>query len=220
MTTAADVIAALNQRHQRKSLRPEVPGQLPAGWQGWLDAQPRVDAHAPGAPAPALVDALAQRPLRAIPRSPAMLGRWAALGSLLRQEWAPDLREERRLRIGVSVADIVLHTVLVGLLLWLMYLRFMALSQVPQEDEAVQVEFIGRGNVAEGGGALATAGAPSAEASAAPARRAPTPAPTSGRPDAAAIDAVATPPPAQVCSPQHRSEPPARRSSLQGDRST
>ena len=46
MTTAADVIAALNQRRQRKSLRPEVPGQLPAGWQGWLDAQPRVDAHA------------------------------------------------------------------------------------------------------------------------------------------------------------------------------
>ena len=107
MTTAADVIAALNQRRQRKSLRPEVPGQLPPGWQGWLDAQPRVDAHAPGAPAPALVDALAQRPLRAIPRSPAMLGRWAALGSLLRQEWTPDLREERRLRIGVSVADIV-----------------------------------------------------------------------------------------------------------------
>ena len=83
-------------------------------------------------------------------------------------------------------------------LLWLMYLRFMTLSQLPEEDEAVQVEFIGRGNVAEGGGALATAGAPSAEASAAPARRAPTPALTSGRPDAAAIDAVATPPPAQV----------------------
>ncbi len=198
MTTAADVIAALNQRRQRKSLRPEVPGQLPPGWQGWLDAQPRIDGHAAGAPAPALVDALAQRPLRAIPRSPAMLGRWAALGSLLRQEWTPDLREERRLRIGVSVADIVLHTVLVGLLLWLMYLRFMALLQVPEEDEAVQVEFIGRGNVAEGGGALATAGAPSAEASAAPARRAPTPAPTSGRPEAAAIETMATPPPAQV----------------------
>lgn len=198
MTTAADVIAALNQRRQRKSLRPEVPGQLPPGWQGWLDAQPRIDGHAAGAPAPALVDALAQRPLRAIPRSPAMLGRWAALGSLLRQEWTPDLREERRLRIGVSVADIVLHTVLVGLLLWLMYLRFMALLQVPEEDEAVQVEFIGRGNVAEGGGALATAGAPSAEASAAPARRALTPAPTSGRPEAAAIETMATPPPAQV----------------------
>ena len=198
MTTAADVIAALNQRRQRKSLRPEVPGQLPPGWQGWLDAQPRVDAHAPGAPAPALVDAFAQRPLRAIPRSPAMLGRWAALGSLLRQEWTPDLREERRLRIGVSVADIVLHTVLVGLLLWLMYLRFMALSQPPEEEEVVQIEFIGRGNVAEGGGALATAGAPSAEAAAAPARRAPAPAPTSGRPDAATIDTVPTPPPTQV----------------------
>ena len=102
------------------------------------------------------------------------------------QNWEPDLREERGLRIGVRVLDMVLHLLIVAALLWLMYLGFMAMAQqADEEDEAVQVEFIGRGNVAEGGGALANAGADSAPAAAAPAQRATTPSPSSGTPDAA-----------------------------------
>ena len=186
MTTAADVIAALNQRRQRKSLRPEALGQLPSPWQEWLNAQPRVDAVTARAAANSLVDVFAARPLRAIPPSPRRLNRWQAFAVLWQQHWEPDPSEERALRIGVRVLDMVLHLLVIAALLWLMYLGFMGLAQ-PQdeEDEAVQVEFIGRGNVAEGGGALANAGADSAPASAAPAQRATTPSPSSGRPDAA-----------------------------------
>ena len=186
MTTAADVIAALNQRRQRKSLRPETPGQFPSGWQDWFDRHPRVDAATSTAAVEGLIDAAAAKPLRAIPRSPRRLNRWQAFSVLWQQDWEPDLREDRNLRIGVRVLDIVLHLLLAAMLLWLMYLGFMAMAQ-PQdaEDEAVQVEFIGRGNVAEGGGALANAGADSAPASAAPAQRATTPSPASGRPDVA-----------------------------------
>ncbi|RZA18819.1 MAG: hypothetical protein EOP93_10255 [Lysobacteraceae bacterium] len=197
MTTAADFIAALDQRRARFSNRPESAGKMPPGWQHWFDAMPVVDAQVPGAPAPAWVEAFAQRPLRAIPRAPALMNRWQAFAHLLQQNWTPNERDERGLRVGVGALDIVLHLILAGLLLWLMYMRFMAMAQVPEEDEAVQVEFIGRGNVAEGGGAVANAGAESAPASAAPATRASTPSPTSGSPDAP-IETMAVPSPPQV----------------------
>ena len=118
------------------------------------------------------------------------------------------------MRIGTGVVDIILHLILVSLLLWLMYLRF-TMPPPPQDDgEAVQVEFIGRGNIAEGGGALANAGAQSAPASAAPATRAATPAPATGKPDAP-INALPMPQPPQLVAsndaPQRVSEmaPPA-----------
>lgn len=159
---------------------------------------PVVDAHAEGAPAPALVETMLRRPLRSIPRSPPFLGRWRSFATLLQQQWQADPRDERGIRIGAGAVDIVLHLILVSLLLWLMYLRFM-MPPSPQEegDEAVQVEFIGRGNVAEGGGALANAGAESAPAAAAPATRAAIPAPATGRPDAT-ISSVAVPQPPQL----------------------
>lgn len=197
MTSAADIITALEQRRTRFSNRPEVTGQMPLGWQRWFDAMPVVDAHAAGAAPSALVDVFAQRPLRAIPRAPKLLNRWQAFGRLLRQNWEPDAREERGLRIGASTLDILLHILLVGLLLWLMYLHFIALPQQQDEDEAIQVEFIGRGNIAEGGGAIANAGAESAPAAAAPAARAATPLPASGKPYAP-IESMAVPTPPQI----------------------
>lgn len=214
MTTAADVIAALNQRRTRFSNRPELPGQMPPGWQHWFDAMPVVDGHAPGAPAPSWVEAVARRPLRMVPRAPRLLSRWQSFGRLLQQNWTPYERDERGLRVGVGVVDIVLHILLAGLLLWLMYLRFMALAQTPPEEEAVQVEFIGRGNIAEGGGAIANAGAESAPASSAPATRASRPAPATGRPDAPIeTSAEPTPPQAAASSEAPQSErelaPPA-----------
>ena len=197
MTTAADLVAAFNQRRMRFSNRPEVPGQMPAGWQHWFDAMPMVDAHAAGASPSSLADVFAQRPLRAIPRAPKRLNRWQSVTHLLRQNWTPDEREERGLRIGVSTLDMVLHILVVGLLLWLMYLHFIALPQRQTEDEAIQVEFIGRGNIAEGGGAVANAGAESAAAASAPATRASTPSPATGRPDAP-IETMAVPSPPQI----------------------
>ena len=101
MTTAADLIAALSQKRTRLTLRPDVPGQLPPGWQRWLDAMPVVDVQAASANPQSWVEAFVQRPLRAVPRSPATMGRWQAAGRLLQQEWEPDSRDERGLRIGV-----------------------------------------------------------------------------------------------------------------------
>ena len=212
MTSAADLIAALNQKRKLLSLRPEMPGELPPGWQRWLDAIPVVDGAAANAKPQPWVDAFLQRPLRAIPRSPPMLGRWQAALRLLQQEWEPDPRDERGLRIGVGVVDLLLHLVLVALLFWLVYLGFMATAQPQEEDETVQVEFIGRGNVAEGGGAIANAGAGSAPADAAPATRASTPAPATGHPDAP-VASRAAPSPSQVAAsndaPEQDTSPPA-----------
>ncbi|HWS78429.1 MAG TPA: hypothetical protein VN205_08660 [Thermomonas sp.] len=206
MTTAADLIAALDQRRTRYSNRPEAPGQMPPGWQRWFDAMPAVESQAAGVSPSSLVDVFVQRPLRAIPRAPALLNRWQALGHLLRQDWTPDEPDQRGLRIASSTLDILLHILLVGLLLWVMYLNFLVLPQRQAEDEAIQVEFIGRGNIAEGGGAIADAGAESAPAATAPATRAPTPSPATGRPDAA-IETLAVPTPPQVAA---SSEAPQR----------
>ncbi len=207
MTTSADdVIAAINRRRTRLTIRPEspeatantTPGSMPPGWQQWLDAMPVVDANAESSLAPALVEAIAQRPLRPLPRSPAALSRWQASCSLMRQQWQPDLRDERTMRISAGAVDILLHTILIGLFLWLMYLRFtMAPAPEDESDSVVQVEFIGRGNVAEGGGALANAGAQSGPAAAAPTSRAVTPSPATGRPDATIVS-IQVPPPPQV----------------------
>ena len=206
MTSAADIIAALNHRRPRFSIRPGQSGQMPPGWQRWFDAMPVLDVQVAGASAAALSDVFVERPLRAIPRAPKLLNRWQAFGRLLRQEWTPDDREERGLRIGAGSLDILLHILLVALLLWLMYLHFVALPQQQGEDDAIQVEFIGRGNIAEGGGAIANAGAESAPAASAPATRTPVPAPAVGRPDAP-IETMAMPVPPQVAA---SSEAPQR----------
>lgn len=182
MTTAHDVIAALNQRRLLKTGRTAEPEALPAGWQHWLDAMSQADVAVRHAPPQAWVDTLAQRPAPQV-------GKHGGLGvpffQLVRLGRPPDPREDRRLRIGVGAIDILLHLVLVGLLLWLMYLRFMALAQQQEDEqgEAVQVEFIGRGNAATGGGALANAGAAAAPAAASAARQ---PSPNAGQAAAAA----------------------------------
>ncbi|MDE2382477.1 MAG: hypothetical protein KGL71_09745, partial [Xanthomonadaceae bacterium] len=171
MTSATDVIAALNQRRLLKTGRPDHPGAMPGGWQGWFDALEPIDTQTARVHVDACVAGLAQKSLP-------QLGKSGGLGlpffQLLRLGRPPDPREDRKLRIGVGAADVLLHLLLVGLLLWLMYLRFLALAQQQEDEqgEAVQVEFIGRGNVATGGGALANAGVESAPAAASAARRA------------------------------------------------
>ena len=220
MTSAADLIAALNQRRTRFSNRPESSGQLPVGWQRWLDAMPAVNAAAPSASPESLAEVFVQRPLRAVPRASKSLNRWQAFGRLLRQNWEPAERDERGLRIGAGSLDIVLHILLVGFLLWLMYLSFVALPPPQSEDDAIQVEFIGRGNIAEGGGAIANAGAESTPAASAPATRAPTPSPAAGKPDAP-IETLSVPTLPQVAAsseaPQRVSElvPPAQAEAAQ-----
>lgn len=201
MTTCDDVIAAINQRRKPLTIRPDpslkTPGSLPIGWQQWLNAMPVVDAHTTGSWAPALVELMVQRPLRPPPPARAALSHWQAICSMLRQQWEPDFADERSMRISAGAIDIVLHIILIGLFLWLLYLRFTIPPAAAEGDNVVQVEFIGRGNVAEGGGALANAGAQSGPAAAAPASRAVTPRPATGTPDAPIIS-MQVPEPAQI----------------------
>lgn len=191
MTTAADVIAALQQRRQAQA-DSALAAAAAGSWVRWLQRAPIAPGERSRLAPAALLAVLQARPLRPPPRRAPALGRWQALLALLRPGWTPAPRDERGLRIAASVLDIVLHVVLVGLLLWLMYLRFLALATPPQDDSGsvVQVEFIGPGNRAEGGGATAAAGAASAPAAAAA---------RAGAPQArAAVTEVAPPPAARV----------------------
>lgn len=160
MTTAADVIAELHQRRQAQAGHVVPPGTFPPGWQDWFDAQPVVDRAQARAQIEACVDGLALRPL------PPRRGRWNAPFFRLLQWRAPhDPRVDRRWRITALVLDLLLHILMLGMLVWLLYLRFLVLP--PTEDDGgqvVQVEFIGRGNAVAGGGAVATAGAAAATA--------------------------------------------------------
>lgn len=191
MTTAQDLIAALEQRRLSKRGQADGPGEMPAGWQRWFDAQPQADAGAARAQIEAWVAPLAQR------LSYAAQGHAAKLGlpffHLQRVARPHDPRDERALRIGVGAADILLHLLLAAMLLWLMYLHLAEMAR--QDDDpgqVVQVHFIGRGNAETGGGALAGQGAQSAPSAASPAAR-PAPTPVVGAmPEAAA--ATAAPP--------------------------
>lgn len=204
MTTAADVIAALNQRRLLKLGKPEAAGDMPAGWQRWFDAMPQADAGAARARIEAWVEPLARGLTYSAQSKATRLG--LPFFHLQRLGRPADPRDERALRIGVGAVDVVLHVLLAALLLWLMYLRFMELSKQGDEEEGsvVQVEFIGRGNTATGGGVLANAGTQSAPASASPARNpAPTPAPQAAETPAPvdappAIEQVATPAPQAI----------------------
>jgi len=190
VTTAADVIAALHQRRQAQAGHVVPPGTFPPGWQDWFDAQPAVDRAQVRAQIEACVDGLAQRPL------PPRRGRWNAPFFRLLQWRAPhDPRVDRRWRITALVLDLLLHILMLGMLVWLLYLRFLVLP--PTEDDGgqvVQVEFIGRGNAVAGGGAVATAGAAAATAGKNQARQAQA-TPAAGGTAQSALTAP-TPPPA------------------------
>lgn len=193
MTTAQDLIAALEQRHLSKRGQADGPGEMPAGWQRWFDAQPQADAGAARAQIEAWVAPLAQR------LSYAAQGHAAKLGlpffHLQRLARPHDPRDERTLRIGVGAADILLHLLLAAMLLWLMYLHLAEMARRDDDPgQVVQVHFIGRGNAETGGGALAGQGAQSAPSASSPAPRStPVPTPVVGAmPEAAA--ATAAPP--------------------------
>lgn len=187
MTKAADFIAALNQRWRLKTGREASDTQgLPAGWQSWLDTMQPAAKRGLRPDSQSWVAALETHPLQ---RPGKDKGLTRPFFQLLRLSRPYDPRDERRLRIGATSADILLHLILAGLLLWLMYLQLYAVPLSEEDDgggsEAVQVEFIGRGNVREGGGALATEGAEAAPAAASSA--------AAGKPTGSAVVAAASP---------------------------
>ncbi len=158
MLSAAELIEALQRRmqlvdpHQRRP-----PGEFPPGWRGWFAAMPaRVDGVT-GAPAQSLVDIFLLRELSTAPRRAALLNRWQAFAMLWRQQWQPPEREDRKLRWFAGSVSALWHVLFGALLVWLMYLQYIAVTPPPQGEDVVQVEFIGVGTPAEVGGGTAPA---------------------------------------------------------------
>lgn len=159
MFTAADLIEVLRRRRTLKSIRPEVPGQLPPGWRAWLDAMPAHAGGVTGAPPEAFIADFLRRPLRIPPHRAATLTRWQAFATLWRQQWHPPPPEERGQRWVAGIFTVLLHLVFAVLLLWLSYVRFAIPPAPPEGDATVQVEYVGIGARDTTGGAPEAAGA-------------------------------------------------------------
>lgn len=187
MFSAADLIDALRKR-KRRSLRPELPpGEFPPGWAQWFDAIGQRLGRITGATAEAIVAIFLQREPALPPRSAAELNRWQAFATLWRQQWQAPEREDRRARAAALVITLAVHVVLLIVLVWLAYVRFVA-PPAPEGEDVVQVEFIGEGTPEDQGGGppAAQAAQPQATAAARPAAAKPSPAqpspPTSNLP--------------------------------------
>lgn len=199
MFTSADLIEALRQRRRLKSIRPDTPGQLPPGWQQWLEAMPARVGAVIGALPQAFVDIFLQRPLSVPPRRVDQLNRWQAFATLWRQQWRPPVREERGQRWFAIFFSALLHFLFVVMLLWLAYIRIIAMPPQAQGDSVVQVEFIGEGTPDEEGGGAPAGEKPQPEQ--APAAAAPAAAPPQPQP--------ATAPEVVAAEPQPEPTPPA-----------
>ena len=158
MVSAAALIEAIQRRmrlvapHRRRP-----PGEFPPGWQGWLASMHERVGAVTGATAQSLVDILLQRPLATPPRRVLLLNRWQAFTTLWRQQWQPPEREDRKLRWFAGAVSALWHLFFGVLLVWLMYLQYIAGSPPLQGQDVVQVEFIGVGTPDEVGGGEAPA---------------------------------------------------------------
>lgn len=147
-----DLAAALRSRRRAlRSIRPQGESQFLTSWRAWLQAGP-LQAPSPAYPESDLRDLLAARAPR--PRKPGsrmQLTRWQSFRSLFRNNWDDADDGNRRLRIGSAIASLVINLFFAAMLLWLMYLRFMARPS-EAEDLAMRVQLIGQGAPEEEGG--------------------------------------------------------------------
>ena len=174
MFSAAELLQALLTRRRLRSIRPVTQIGFPPSWIAWLESLNERVGAVTGATAESIVAIFEQRELASPPRRAIELNRWQAFAMLWRQQWQPPVREERWLRWSALSFSLLVNGVFVAMLLYLMYLRFMVVSQ--SEGEQVRVQLVGIGAPDEEGG-----GPPSP---------APDPEPT---PSAAAPDAAAQP---------------------------
>ncbi len=174
MFSATELIHALQRRLQL--IAPHLrrpPGTFPPGWQAWLDSMAQRAGAVRGATVDAIIAVFVQRPLAMRPARMAELTRWQAFGTLWRQEWhgaGPRDKYDRRMHWFAATFTVLWHVLFGGMLLYLMYLRFMELSAVqPQGEDVVMVEYIGRGTPQEpGGGAEQPSEQPAATTAPAP----------------------------------------------------
>ncbi len=147
-----DLAAALRSRRRAlRSIRPQGESPFLTSWRTWLHAAP-AKAVSPTYPESDLRELLAARPLpKRKPASRMQLTRWQSFRSLFRNRWDNEDDGNRRLRIGSAIASLLINLFFAAMLLWLMYLRFVA--RPPQEEElAMQVQLIGQGAPDEEGG--------------------------------------------------------------------
>ncbi len=205
MFSAADLIHALQRRLQLVSphLRRKA-GEFPQGWQAWFDAMGERVGAVRGATSDAIIAVFLQRPLASRPRRLGDLTRWQAFSALMRQDW-PHASErwdkyDRRTHWFAATFTIFWHVLFSALLLYLMYLRFMAVSAPPpQGEEVTMIEYIGTGTPKEpGGGASEPTQQP--DATAAPAA-APAPSPAQPQATTQAQPAPSQPPTPTVPAP-------------------
>jgi len=199
MFSAADLIHALQRRlqlvapHTRRK-----PGEFPPGWQAWFDGMAERVGAVRGATVDAIIAVFLQRPLTERPRRLRDLTRWQAFTTLMRQDWSRDAdrwdKYDRRTHWFAATFTIAWHVIFSALLLYLMYLRFMAVSAPPpQGEEVTMIEYIGTGTPKEpGGGAAQPTQQP--EATQAPAQPAPSQPAAAAQPAPQQAPSVPAPP--------------------------
>ncbi|UNK51262.1 hypothetical protein MNR01_01370 [Lysobacter sp. S4-A87] len=158
MFSAAELIHALQRRLQLISphLR-RAPGEFPPGWQAWFASMHERIGAVRGATAEAFIAVFLARPLAVPPpKSSGDLTRWQSFATLWRQDWHGDVkpdRVDRRVHWFATAFTVLWHVFFAAMLLYLMYLRFLAASAIPpQGEEVVMIEYVGKGTPKEPGG--------------------------------------------------------------------
>ena len=79
--------------------------------------------------------------------------RWQAIRHLLLEQWEPPPRDERPLRWIAGTFSLLLNLLFAILLIYFLVLQYLAMHRADdQEQQAIMVEFIGRGKPQVGGG--------------------------------------------------------------------
>lgn len=156
MFSAADLIDVVMGRGQARfwfrTAEPTPPGEFPPAWKAWFAMMGERIGAVTGATAEAIVAIFLQRELAMPPRRVGELNRWQSFATLWRQQWQPPEQEERRIRLLAIAITFVVHVLLLVILLWLAYVRFIG-APAPQGEEVVQVEYVGQGTPKlQGGG--------------------------------------------------------------------
>ena len=128
-------------------------GEFPPGWAAWFDSMKVRVGAVTGATAESILAILRARELRFPPPAVAALNRWRAFNTLWRQQWHPASEDERGARVFALVVALVVHLFFAVFLLYLAYVRIMAVPEPASAGEdVIQVEYIGEDTPDEEGG--------------------------------------------------------------------
>lgn len=204
MATREELLALLSSRRRGLSIRPATLGHSEA-WSRWLADDSRLQA-AQSPELEVLVGQMAARPLRDPPRASAPASRWGQFLGLFKQGWGDEGKEPRGLHYGALTASFLLNFLFAALLVWLMYLRFLA-AQAPEEETVrIQITGFGTPETPGGGGEPAQGDVQPASAAAAQASQATSASASTSNPAASAPSPAAPAMPVEADQPLQVSE--------------